>query len=58
MCINELSRQLKKSSSDCSLDNETKQSDQEASFVTVIEVNGLNKKENESPPVVVKKPPK
>ncbi|ENN73158.1 hypothetical protein HUJ04_008948 [Dendroctonus ponderosae] len=58
MCINEISRQLRKSSSDCSLDNETKQSDQEASFVTVIEVNGLNKKENESPPVVVKRPPK
>ncbi|XP_030760725.1 active breakpoint cluster region-related protein-like [Sitophilus oryzae] len=60
MCINEISRNLKKSQSDISekalSEAETSQSqDHEATFVTVIEVNGLNKKENESP--VTKKPP-
>lgn len=63
MCINEISKQLRKSYSDASdkvaSENETSSQgqDHEATFVTVIEVNGLNKKEHDSP-VAVKRPPK
>ncbi|XP_050301687.1 active breakpoint cluster region-related protein-like [Anthonomus grandis grandis] len=65
MCITEISKQLKKSHSDVSdkaaseSEAETKGQENEGTFVTVIEVNGLNKKEGESPTgSYPKKPPK
>ncbi|KAL1518040.1 hypothetical protein ABEB36_001726 [Hypothenemus hampei] len=62
MCITEISKQLQKPSHE----DETKinsPNEQEASFVTVIEVNGLNKKDNShsntnNSPVPIKRPPK
>lgn len=54
MCVNEISKQMRKSSVE-SLDDSKSGQEQETSFVTVIAVNGLNKKD---PPVVVKQPPK
>lgn len=53
MCVNEISKQMRKSSVE-SLDDGKSGQEQETSFVTVIAVNGLNKKD----PVVVKQPPK
>lgn len=59
MCINEISKNLKKSQSDISdktcSEAETPQ-DHEATFITVIEVNGLNKKDARDSPLT-KKPP-
>lgn len=60
MCVNEISKQLRKSYSDASDKAASETSlgpDHEATFVTVIEVNGLNKKEAVSP-LAAKKPPK
>ncbi|CAG9770578.1 unnamed protein product [Ceutorhynchus assimilis] len=61
MCINEISKQLRKSHSDASdkvTSSENEVQDHDATFVTVIEVNGLNKKEQDLPVLALKKPPK
>ncbi|XP_066156884.1 active breakpoint cluster region-related protein [Euwallacea fornicatus] len=56
MCVNEISKLRKPSIESCDFENESKL-EHETSFVTVIEVNGLNKKETDSP-VIAKRPPK